>query len=345
MKRWTTVATALVGLAHLAAHAQGPLTPPGAPTPTMKTLAQIEPRTAITNVPHTISQPGSYYLTGNFTSATHGIVINADHVTVDLLGHTLTGSGGGATYGIYIAGASNAPRRNVTIRDGGVRGFGTGVHLRYANDSLVEGISSVSNTDYGIFLNGSNGGECNGNSIIRCSSSYNGTLGIFLDSRNNGRCEANAITDCRVYGNSSMGIYLISGSGSNNGNIIQRSLVYDNVSFGIYLNASGGGTCAGNTLSDCLVRNNATYGIFLSYANGNRIENNHVSRNTGASAYGIRTQVSSRNLIVRNTSVEHVNPYSFSAGDVWGPIVNTSGALANTGDESHPWANFAWGAP
>ena len=57
------------------AGAQGPLTPPGAPAPTMKTLAQVEPRIAITNVPFTINRPGSYYLTTNLTSTGHGIEI------------------------------------------------------------------------------------------------------------------------------------------------------------------------------------------------------------------------------------------------------------------------------
>jgi hypothetical protein len=47
--------------------AQGSLTSPGAPAPTMKTLAQIEPRTPISSAPFTISVPGSYYLTTNLT--------------------------------------------------------------------------------------------------------------------------------------------------------------------------------------------------------------------------------------------------------------------------------------
>ena len=45
--------------------AQGSLTPPGAPGSVMKTLSQIEPRTAITNLPLVITKPGSYYLTSN----------------------------------------------------------------------------------------------------------------------------------------------------------------------------------------------------------------------------------------------------------------------------------------
>ena len=44
---------------------QGSLTPPGAPGETMKALAQVEPRTPISSLPYTISESGSYYVTGN----------------------------------------------------------------------------------------------------------------------------------------------------------------------------------------------------------------------------------------------------------------------------------------
>src|SRR5947207_1497513 len=77
--------------------AQGALTPPGAPAPTMKTLAQIEPRTPISVLPFTISTPGSYYFTGNLTATADGVAItvSAENVTIDLNGFTLA-SGGGA---------------------------------------------------------------------------------------------------------------------------------------------------------------------------------------------------------------------------------------------------------
>src|SRR5438445_10077681 len=87
--------------------AQGPLTPPGAPAPTMKTLDQIEPRTPISSVPFTISQAGSYYLTKNLTgtASQDGITIAADNVTLDLMGFSLNGiasSGNGvATSGAH----------------------------------------------------------------------------------------------------------------------------------------------------------------------------------------------------------------------------------------------------
>src|SRR5262245_25481316 len=72
------------------AFAQGALTPPGAPAPTMKTLAQIEPRTPISSAPFTISSPGSYYLTTNVTVSTgDAITITVNNVTLDLNGFTI----------------------------------------------------------------------------------------------------------------------------------------------------------------------------------------------------------------------------------------------------------------
>ena len=76
---------------------QGSLTPPGAPGETMHTLEEVyertDPRTPISSLPYTISEPGSYYVTGNLSSTGHGIVIEASGVTVDLMGFSLTGDG------------------------------------------------------------------------------------------------------------------------------------------------------------------------------------------------------------------------------------------------------------
>ena len=54
---------------------------PVAPAPTMKSLAQIEPRTPISSVPFVISNSGSYYLTKNLNVTTgDAITINADEI-------------------------------------------------------------------------------------------------------------------------------------------------------------------------------------------------------------------------------------------------------------------------
>ena len=82
---------------------QGDLTPPGPPTPSMKTLDQIEARKPVQSLGssasglYLIAQPGSYYLTGNISGASgkNGIEIAASGVTIDLNGFQLDGQGQG----------------------------------------------------------------------------------------------------------------------------------------------------------------------------------------------------------------------------------------------------------
>lgn len=78
--------------------------------------------------PLTITQPGSYVLTGplNAPSETSAIVIESDFVAIDLNGFTITGPFvceapcmGGAADGIV----TNGPIRYATVRNGQIRGF------------------------------------------------------------------------------------------------------------------------------------------------------------------------------------------------------------------------------
>jgi parallel beta-helix repeat protein len=66
----------------------------------MKTLVEVEPRVAVQSLPgnetalYVISDPGSYYLTGNITGVEgkHGIEVASDAVSIDLNGFSLIGS-------------------------------------------------------------------------------------------------------------------------------------------------------------------------------------------------------------------------------------------------------------
>src|SRR5262249_13744653 len=111
-------------------YAQGSLTPPGAPAPTMKTLAQIEPRTPISSLPFIISKPGSYYLTTNLTTTlSNAITISTNCVPLDLSGFTITSTATNAFNGgaaiLIGSGLSDLTIFNGHIR-GGVTNNGSG---------------------------------------------------------------------------------------------------------------------------------------------------------------------------------------------------------------------------
>ena len=128
---------ATINLQLSTAFAQGSLTPPGAPAPTMKSLDEIyakigtsDPRTPIaTNTTpgdsgnsFIISQPGSYYLTTNLVgvSSKNGISIAANNVTLDLNGFALLGVSGSQNGINFPSGQTN-----VTVRNGTVSGWGS----------------------------------------------------------------------------------------------------------------------------------------------------------------------------------------------------------------------------
>ena len=348
--------------------AQGSLTPPGAPAPAMKTLAQVEPRIPIAAVPYTITEPGSYYLATNLVSTGHGIVVQASNVTLDLMGFTLTGDRGSGVYGIWLNGATNAALSDIVVRGGMVRGFEDGLRLDYAQNNRVEGLTISSNANHGLVLNGTSGGTCDGNTVRDCAIRGNDASGVYLEA-DGGACDGNTIADCAISGNGAFGVSLRGPYGGQcDGNTIAGCAISGNGNYGVGLYGVVGGTCNGNTVRDCAIRGNggcgvafAGYGgdcggntvarcvlhkntgigIYAEDTRGNRIENNHVFGTTGYPSYGIRTVTSSANLILQNTCVGQTNNYAISANDTCGPVVTDSGALATSGAAAHPWANFS----
>ncbi|HZW08786.1 MAG TPA: right-handed parallel beta-helix repeat-containing protein [Phycisphaerales bacterium] len=143
----------IVILAGAAARAAGPVDPPAGPVvSTMKPLTDVEPRTALnaTNTPgdsdsmFRITKPGSYYLTGDLAVAPgkRGIEIDADNVTLDLSGFTISGGERGVTSG---AKRSMIEVRNGAFADGGAAIFfdeALGVRIT-VRDVRVSGMSTT----------------------------------------------------------------------------------------------------------------------------------------------------------------------------------------------------------
>ncbi len=338
--------------------AQGSLTPSGSPAVTMKTLTQLEPRTPISSAPYTITESGSYYLTANLTSTGHGVVIRADHVTLDLMGFSITGDGGTGDYGVYLDGDSTRPIRGIRVHNGSIERFHNGLRLEFArlNDFADLRIAKCTNT--GVILLGTDGSICSGNRIASCVISENAGYGIYL-AGSGGAVDGNVIEDCSISENNNTGITLYGSGGSCSGNRIETSLIRENLSNGITLTTASntviqacsvckqsgtgielGSSSSHNAILDCLVTQNAGNGIVCTGTVGNRIEGNFVSENS-STGYGILTQSSQKNLIVRNLCIGHANNYSVTDNDTYGPLATDTGALPTTGAGAHPWANFS----
>ena len=181
--------------------AQGSLNPPGAPAPVMKTLAQVEPRTAITNGPVTISQAGSYYLANNIYGT---ITILASDVTLDLMGFVVEPIGGEAI-------DFPVSQQHVVIRNGTLRGASTGLDGRELDDAncLFEGIYSYSNSFAGIYV----GSGC----VVRdCDARANGAYGIRVIRGTN-----SVVQNCRVIDNPSAGLEVTGGGAYVDNNMVK----------------------------------------------------------------------------------------------------------------------------
>jgi parallel beta-helix repeat protein len=186
----------------------GPINPPAGPvTSTLKTLVEVEPRIAVNSVntpasiasQFVITQPGSYYLTGNVSAVTgkNGIEIAAKNVTLDLNGFIVDGrSLAGTLHGIrFSAGVSVT---NVTVLNGTISNWsGSGVEGRSSSNCRFERLLVESNDQRGIFA----GTNC---TVRVCTTANNGLAGIdvFFNS---------TVTDCVATSNSDGGIRASSG--------------------------------------------------------------------------------------------------------------------------------------
>jgi len=319
-------ACALVALTSVhSAFAQGALTPPGAPAPTMKTLAQIEPRTPL-SAPFTITQPGSYYLTTNiFVASGNAITINTNDVTLDLNGFVVTA--GTAGQGVAVPNA----QRNVSVHSGVVRNCPAGGIIA----SLITGGSF---TDLVVSENGVGGIAVGVNCVVQNCTVVTNVAGISV-------ANGSWVTHCTLYNN---------GSGISAGSFctIAQCLVSSCTT------GTGIATGPQSTVRECMSMSNFGNGIAVtddcrvtdnecSYngANGSsyginvantwsRIEGNHMVDNVGSRNLKV---ASAPNWISRNTVGG--GGFSVAVGNLAGPLLSTSSAVSTN---SNPNANYSF---
>jgi parallel beta-helix repeat protein len=233
--------------------AAGPLLPPGPPGPIFKSLDEVEPRTPISSLPVTISQPGSYYLTTNLVgiAGQHGITINGLRVTIDLMGFELRGVPGS------LSGINMNPATSPHIRNGSIVNWGQdGINGNNGGGGTIEELRVSNNGRYGISFN-------SGSQIRKCIVFGNGDVGILTSNDVE-------VDDCVSNGNGTHGIQ--AGTGST----IRRCLTVQNVAAGITgsgfdglnimecnaeFNGSGIATLGQTIVKDSFARSNRVAGI------------------------------------------------------------------------------------
>ena len=313
------VAAVLAAIFYVSAGDLNP--PPGLITATQRT--PIGPSTTPGDVDslYKITQPGSYYLTGNISGVANkiGIEIASSGVTLDLMGFDLEGvlgsfSGVSVTiavtdiavfngsvrnwgnYGVILSTASATHLANLRVSGNAISGIVAG------GNAVVTGCSARNNSDVGISV-------ASAGTITNCSASLNGGDGFSLNL-------GSLITNCSAVSNTGDGI-----------SVGQACVVRENV---CQTNGFGGGTGAGIRATSI----------------NSRIEDNNCTLND----VGVEAD-SAGNLIIKNSCASNTTNYDFVLGNRYGPIINLTagGAAAVSGNSAvsavastDPWANFAY---
>jgi parallel beta-helix repeat protein len=112
-------------------------------------------------------------LQSDLTGCENGLVVGADDITIDLNGHSIEGqtTAGGA-------GIDSVDRSGVTVKNGRVSGFATGVRLAGASTSTIENMI-IRGTGDGIWLGG---GHSNRVLRNRIASSRTGVVAVGVES-------------------------------------------------------------------------------------------------------------------------------------------------------------------
>jgi len=215
--------------------------------------------TAITSLPYGIATQGVYCLTGNLsTSMTSGnaITINANNVTIDLNGFKLGGLGAGD--GTQARGIYALQRKNITIKNGIIRGFYYGIRLdggpapfTTTSGHVIKDILADQNTRQGIFVQGL-GSTVSHNKVVDTGGS------VHFD---------------EAYG------IVVMGPGVKvlNNKVSKTTAQGAGSARGIYLESADYGLVQNNTVTDTLKSTGSSYAVYIARSTGVFVRNNNLA--------------------------------------------------------------------
>ena len=200
-------------------------------------------------------------LDNDLTCSGNGLLVSGDDITIDLNGHTLTGSGSGN--GITVS-ASN----RVTISGGSVTRFQSGIFVN-ASTSVIIRDNEFSATNQAVLLQAATGNVIKHNTVMN-----NLARGFMLRPNLTGGLSTDNVVIDNVVIDTPTGIYMI----RQPGNTIQNNTVTGAAVAGIDL-AEGPGQVSGNIIrANHLVRGGAGIRFSSGWTDnafvGNRIEGN-----------------------------------------------------------------------
>jgi parallel beta-helix repeat protein len=262
-------------------------------------LAETTQCTAITSLPTTISTQGIHCLTGNLATnlaSGNAIEITVNNVTIDMNGFKLGNLAAGS--GTEARGIFAFQKKNITIRNGIIRGFLHGIWLKddfpftTSSGHLIEDIRADGNTQVGLLVNGTGnvvrnnqvvntggttvssdaggivvegpGTRVINNDVTGTAASSGDSFGFFMDNANNSVVEGNRVSNTSADSGASTGIYIVD---SSNAMVVNnRIATADN---GVFYSSAGGGSTG-------KYRDNITDGIAAAaYTGGTDIGNNN----------------------------------------------------------------------
>jgi hypothetical protein len=248
---------------------------------TTAALAQIEPRTPIPKGPitpiagphFTISAPGSYFLTGNFTvTSGDAIRITSDDVTLDLNGFTIKSTASPAS---GEAVAVYGVRRNITVCNGHIRGGTTynpaAAGAKFTGPGFWRGIFVFESGSTGIRVRDITVSNCEFDGIIATNASV--VENCLVETVGGRGVGGGIVTNCRAATTGQIAIYSEFGivshcEGVSVGNAYGIQGHDVSHSRGV---SAGGGIYASVSVSNCSgtgVTGNGITGAIVSYSDG-----------------------------------------------------------------------------